>query len=348
MSKNADLKDYEALFDLFIQHKNDDSLRPLIELCRHFFRQRKACLDLLVFSAPINHVEIAKQRPDGWLRTVFGRESLPSYAKLEEEIRGHWGQVKFPDNQVVELSGQSFQFLRLGKFDDQFLFALIRSDHYLNTQLLSLFSRLTQKSLEEISRWREVSRYESLIYIDDVTLLFNQRKLVIDIDQAVLNYKKTNENFAVLFIDIDHFKQVNDQHGHLVGTQILADVASHLRGLLRDTDMCYRYGGDEFVLLIPDTSPDNARLIGQRILETITARSFVIDEKELLGQSDDSKSHAKRLEFKLSVSVGVAAFPQDAKSSKEILSIADKMMYEAKKSGRGQVCFAGEMFGKGA
>lgn len=345
------------LLDKFLSYHNDSSLKPLFSICEEFFHDQYHCGSVVIFSAPKDHQEIAKIRPSGWLRLIHGRKKLKELRGIENAVRKNWEHQELALGVgVCTLNQNDYVYMPLGFFDDQFIFALgVMSEKkpWSESEIDGYITAFCQKCLNETSRWREVSRFESLIYIDDVTLLFNQRKLVKDIDLAMKNFQATNEPFAVLFIDIDHFKTVNDNHGHLVGTQLLADVAGVLRNLLRETDLCYRYGGDEFVVLVPDASPENARSIGERILSAITTKPFEIDEAKLFthldeGSEDKFKKLRKTLTFNLSVSVGVATCPGDAQGATEILAIADQMMYEAKKSGRGQVCFAGEMFGKGA
>jgi diguanylate cyclase (GGDEF)-like protein len=341
----------EQLLNLVLNHTNTEQLRPLMHATEEFLQKTLEAKELIVFSAPEDHVKIAKHRPDRWLRTVYGKKDHHLSLGLEDSIRDQWSKKSFPQIPALcQISGESLHFIPFGTFDDQFVFGLVFGIPQNQKPIPALLSKFLQKSLKEIGRWREVSRFESLVYVDDVTLLFNQRKLVIDLENAVEQYKKTGEDFSVLFIDLDHFKNINDGHGHLVGTQILADVASVLRGLLRDTDHCYRYGGDEFVILVPNTNAHNAKMIGERILQTITGRDFIINERELVGRYEpvDPKHAPSELTFKLSVSVGVASYPTDATNAKEILAIADQMMYQAKKSGRGQVCFAGEMFKTGS
>jgi diguanylate cyclase (GGDEF)-like protein len=355
--KNVVEGELKILIEKFLDHKNDSSLKPLLDVCDELLECYYQCTTVVIFSAPVNHQEISKIRPDGWLRLIHGRKKLSNLRGIEDAVRKNWENKELsPKVETCALAQNQFVYLPLGSFDDQFLFALGKLPKEIKWEASTIDNYIVafcQKSLSEVSRWREVSRYESLIYIDDVTLLFNQRKLVKDIDQAMNNYKQTQEPFAVLFIDIDHFKLVNDNHGHLIGTQLLADVAGVLRNLLRETDLCYRYGGDEFVVLVPDTDPDNARLIGERILKAITSKPFEIDESNLFthlseGVEKEALKKKEKLVFDLSVSVGVATCPGDAQGATEILALADRMMYEAKKSGRGQVCFAGEMFGKEA
>ena len=99
----------------------------------------------------------------------------------------------------------------------------------------------------------------SLAHTDDVTGLYNQRKLLRDLDQKIVHTLQTDGYFSLIFLDIDNFKNVNDGHGHIIGTKLLVQVAGVIRKVIRDTDYIYRYGGDEFVIILPEVERQNAK-----------------------------------------------------------------------------------------
>ncbi|MGB0452200.1 MAG: GGDEF domain-containing protein [Bacteriovoracaceae bacterium] len=200
-------------------------------------------------------------------------------------------------------------------------------------EFFELLNRYINFTVRNTLEWHKINKYEDLIFKDDVTSLFNQRKLLVDLDHCIKNYHLYEEPFYIYFIDIDHFKKVNDRHGHLIGTELLLQVGQILKNLLRETDYVYRYGGDEFVAIIRDVDDEMAIKIGQRILRTIKENDYIC--------FDDASQSRKN--FSISVSIGVASFPRDAKEKKQILAIADKVMYEAKNTGRGKVCFAADV-----
>ena len=115
---------------------------------------------------------------------------------------------------------------------------------------------------------------------------------------------------------------MNDQFGHVVGSQLLVDMAAVLKTQLRASDLVYRYGGDEFIVLLPKSNVEESKKIAVRISEVVKAAEFVINHEQ---------------KYRLSLSIGISEFPSDADSAKSIIEFADKMMYMSKKSGRGKV-----------
>ena len=199
-----------------------------------------------------------------------------------------------------------------------------------NEQNLKLVSNSLDKIFGNFQTYERVVEQNTLVHLDDVTGLFNQRKLNKDLDKWIFRYHSFGETFAVLFIDIDHFKNVNDGHGHLVGTQILVEIGTLLKEVLRKNDLIYRYGGDEFVLIIPHADKETSQKIGERILKKVKNKEFVYP-----GSTQCCR---------LTVSIGIALFPENGKSRQDILALADKMMYAAKSSGRGTVRMALDYF----
>lgn len=191
---------------------------------------------------------------------------------------------------------------------------------YLSNVLKTSVTILTE------SRKREEMRLLSLT--DEITGLFNQRKLVEDLDLYISRYQHDRSGFALLFVDIDYFKNVNDQFGHVVGSQLLIDMAKVVKGQLRSTDLVYRYGGDEFIVLLPRATIEESKMIALRISEAVKAAEFDIDREK---------------KYRLSLSVGIASYPDDADTAKSIIEFADKMMYLSKKNGRGKVFHVSEV-----
>jgi diguanylate cyclase (GGDEF)-like protein len=132
--------------------------------------------------------------------------------------------------------------------------------------------------------------------------------------------------FTLLFLDLDHFKRVNDEHGHLVGSKLLAQVGECLRESLRLVDAAFRYGGDEFAILLPQTSREAGLRVARRISRVFHQRQWLLDEK---------------FRVDLRASIGIATYPQDATTPQAIVQRADEMMYSVKQGGRDNIAVPG-------
>ncbi|RME37649.1 MAG: diguanylate cyclase [Deltaproteobacteria bacterium] len=155
-----------------------------------------------------------------------------------------------------------------------------------------------------------------LIYTDDLTGLYNQRYLDIALNQEIRRADRYGLEFSVLFFDIDHFKTVNDTHGHLSGSRALQEVAGLLRRSIREVDIPFRYGGDEFTALLVETGAEGAAIVAERLRRAIEQHTFLHD----LDQ-----------DIHLTASIGYATYPGDATSKKQLLQLADNAMYLGKK-----------------
>lgn len=203
-----------------------------------------------------------------------------------------------------------------------YLVARKTSSHPIKAILSDYLSNVLRTSLSILIDSKKRDEIRLLSLTDEVTGLFNQRKLVEDLDLYIARYQHDKIGFSLLFVDIDYFKNVNDQFGHVIGSQLLTDMAFIVKGQLRSSDLVYRYGGDEFIVLLPRTSVEESKLIALRISEKVKAAEFNINHEKT---------------YQLSLSVGIADYPSDAGDAKAIIDFADKMMYLSKKSGRGKV-----------
>ncbi len=172
------------------------------------------------------------------------------------------------------------------------------------------------------------SQAKERAFIDDVTEVYNARYLLSTTENEIQRAERYGNPLSVLFLDLDRFKLVNDQCGHLVGSETLRRLARLLGGCVRQVDTLARYGGDEFTIVLVDTDHDSAMLIAERIRRIV--------EKETFEIGRDVRLH-------LSISVGVATCPDHGTSRDGLLDAADKAMYRAKSLGRNRVCSAQEL-----
>jgi diguanylate cyclase (GGDEF)-like protein len=190
---------------------------------------------------------------------------------------------------------------------------------------LKLLEALSDFAAIALENARHVKRIHELTIKDDCTSLYNARHMGFILDTEIYRSQRYNYEFSIVFIDLDHFKQVNDTHGHLVGSRLLAEMGEALKTNCRLIDFAFRYGGDEFVILLPQTSKDNAINVARRLHRLI--RETVWLEQEGLG-------------IKITPSVGLAAYPVDSKTKEGLLHLADEAMYLVKNTNRDSVAAA--------
>jgi len=176
-----------------------------------------------------------------------------------------------------------------------------------------------------IENARSVEKIQELTITDDCTGLYNARHLYKTLETEVYRSARFGYEFSVLFIDLDHFKQVNDTHGHLIGSKLLAEIGYLVKAQLRLIDFAFRYGGDEFVVLLPQTEKDSALVVARRLRDSLRASAFCKEEG---------------LNLNVRASMGLATYPHDAKTPHDIIRQADEMMYVVKNSTRDNIGIA--------
>ncbi len=160
-----------------------------------------------------------------------------------------------------------------------------------------------------------IAEAERLSQTDDLTKLHNARYLRQFLLTEVRRARRYDSNLAAIFLDLDNFKRINDANGHLVGSHVLMETAAVILTCVRDTDIVARYGGDEFVVVLPETGTEQAWRVAERVRERIAQHDF---------------TGGRRLRLRLTGSFGVAAFPENAQSPQQLIAAADTAMYEAK------------------
>jgi diguanylate cyclase (GGDEF)-like protein len=197
-------------------------------------------------------------------------------------------------------------------------------DHFGDQEIYFLQS-LCDYAAIAIENARAVEKIQELTITDDCTGLFNARHLYKTLETEVYRSARFGYEFTVLFIDLDHFKYVNDTHGHLIGSKLLAEVGYLVKAHLRLIDYAFRYGGDEFVVLLPQTGKDAGLVVAKRLRDNLRAGLFCRDEG---------------LNLNVRASIGLATYPQDAKTPHDIIRQADEMMYLVKNTTRDNIGIA--------
>jgi len=167
------------------------------------------------------------------------------------------------------------------------------------------------------------SRITVISQTDDLTGLLNMRAFNTILEKEIAAAARYNTPYTILMIDVDGLKQVNDHYGHTTGSRLVKIVASSLKNYVRHSDVLARYGGDEFVVLMPKTTTEHAQIAAERIRAAIDNTSFEMQGNRITA----------------TVSVGIASFPDCVEAVEEVLDKADIALYKSKQSGRNQVTY---------
>ena len=192
---------------------------------------------------------------------------------------------------------------------------LLRDEYGTPVHSICFFKDLSEKYAAQ-------QRIETLAYRDVLTGLPNRLLLSQRVDFALRMVERNGGHFAVFFLDLDRFKNINDSMGHSFGDRVLVEVAARISACLRDVDTLCRLGGDEFVLFLQEADAPGAEACAQRVLHAM-AQAFVLDG----------------MNFSVGCSIGVALYPDDGKTLDELIQYADTAMYRVKERGRGSFRF---------
>ena len=165
---------------------------------------------------------------------------------------------------------------------------------------------------------------------DGLTGLYNQSHFFEMLDQETHKARRYNQYYSLIIFDVDNFKNFNDQNGHSLGSETLKRIGVIVRKIFRTTDLQVKYGGDEFVIILPQTDKVGAYLAAERIRETVEQEKFPGAEKQPAGH--------------LSLSLGIAAFPEHGDKGEAILEKADKALYMSKKAGRNRTTIYSDLY----
>ena len=186
-------------------------------------------------------------------------------------------------------------------------------------ELLGRTVSLTVRNAETFEKTRR------LTFTDHLTALYNSRFMTLYLERELKRCRRNRSSLTLLFMDLDGFKGVNDKHGHLAGSKTLIEVGAVLERTVRDADVLIRYGGDEFVVLFPETPLAGGLVIAERIRQVIGMTKFLESQK---------------IDARISASIGIAAYPESADDVRSLIASADQAMYRAKALGKNRVVSA--------
>jgi diguanylate cyclase (GGDEF)-like protein len=190
--------------------------------------------------------------------------------------------------------------------------------------LLTLVGNHATLIIDKIRLFQETRR---LAITDGLTGLYNVRYFYKTLDLEIARTNRYGDPFSLMLFDIDNFKHLNDTYGHQAGDEVLQALAKILKSVSRETDTVVRYGGEEFIIILPNTPEDETIFLADRIRNAVEENTFIVNSKEKVN---------------ITLSGGIASYPKNAKDAKFLLNAADTALYSAKTAGKNVVyCFKG-------
>jgi len=190
--------------------------------------------------------------------------------------------------------------------------------------LLNIFASQSTEAIEKLKLIEDLKRQASFDLLMDI---YNRNFLLTRLDEEIKRASRHDLVFSAIFIDLDDFKKFNDTHGHLLGDKLLVDFTRLIKKSLRKNDIVGRYGGEELVIIAPQTDKEGGRILIEKILSSVNSYGFTGCNKKIKG---------------ISFSAGIAAYPEDGDNAKKIIGCADKAMYAAKKAGKNKIKVYGQ------
>ncbi len=239
----------------------------------------------------------------------------------EGDLAGHGRNL----GDLAEQISEAHDYTDIRNIVDQMIVetkALVQSGKRLQTRM-----KISSDDLRQLHEDLEQSQMEA--QTDALTSLINRRGLEKKLELERIRAKQNNSPFSIILADIDHFKQVNDNFGHLVGDSVLKNLAVTLKAHLRQNDIAARYGGEEFLILLPETSIDGAKAVAQKIKKTLSAKEW-----KLKGTGESMG--------KITLSMGISMYKLN-EPEKDLIKRADDALYLAKDRGRDKIIVEGEI-----
>nr|WP_255319479.1 sensor domain-containing diguanylate cyclase [Dendrosporobacter quercicolus] len=276
---------------------------------------------ILLLDGSTNELKLRASRgnANSTLRIPMG-QGITGYAALHRELV-HVDDVGV-DSRYIGVNSNASQEVAVPLIvNEQVLGVLnieVSRERMIQPYDLDLLRSISSQIAITIAHAKHVANVEQQAITDAMTGLYNYRYFRTLLRQEMKRAARYIRPLALFMIDIDFFKHYNDHNGHVMGDKVLSMVAALIKRVCRDTDHVFRYGGEEFVVLLPETTVNEAHAIAERVRENIYAASF-----------PNSQSQPQGL---LTVSIGIAGFPASAKADLELVDCADNALYMAKKT----------------
>ncbi|MFA0734215.1 MAG: hypothetical protein OGMRLDGQ_000715 [Candidatus Fervidibacter sp.] len=261
--------------------------------------------------------------------TLYGTwDVLSEQISIEEMANQSEGKLPSWARELLPKSiTQTFDFVLVPVITDDAVIALMRlsrpSKKPFTADELRFLEAVANQTALALERVKLIAFLENLSITDALTGIANRRHFEWRLSEEIERARRYKYPLSALMLDLDHFKQVNDNYGHQIGDIVLQQVAQRLRRILRRTDFLARYGGEEFIVLAPQTPADRALILAERLRQVIAESPIPV---------------ADNLQIHITISIGVAVFPNHAQNESELIGAADAALYKAKQMGRNRVC----------
>lgn len=305
-----------SLANLSLARKAKGELLYSVEDRIRHTREHNLKLGLLV-DAEIALYEVARELSQ-WLEE---QDVLNAFREKVSAIFGI-SDCAFVEKPSLEKKGQGYGLMKVSRGGRGQLYFILRDFGRINKEKMTRLLSQLELFLKRSGLYREI---QELSITDGLTGVYVRRYFLERLKEELSRAKISGLSLAYILLDVDEFKNINDTYGHIVGDAVLKGIAGILSQGLRSIDMCARFGGEEFCLMLPETSKEQAFAVSQRIrLKVEEARIKAFNEN-----------------ITCTISIGLAAYPEDAEQINLLMDKADKALYRAKAQGRNQVCVAG-------
>lgn len=258
--------------------------------------------------------------------------------KLHSGWRGRFKKAKVVISPLLKMnlkkiSGEFDSFLIIPLFIKKSLVGMLilvkkKGDEKFSKKALKSAKIISSHISLTLENCRKFVSAKELAFIDELTGLYNTRYLDYFMECEIKRAARQKYPLSFLFMDVDHFKKVNDTHGHLTGSRLLIEIGKVIRSCVRDIDIIVRYGGDEYIMILVNTPPDGAHMVGNRLREILKSHVFMREQN---------------LNIQITASFGIATYPIHADTKEKIIDMADKAMYKAKTTTRDAVYLATDL-----
>lgn len=270
------------------------------------------CEAVLWVSGGLNHPRLSAVYP-------ASRKEARSIADPREFLRYESKKIRMdrlsPPVTIAPFTVESIIVCQIDDSSQNFLVIINPSTEISVSDIEKIFPILEKQVHLQNNLIRHLEAAQKMALIDDLTGLYNARYFQESLEREWKRGERYKTSFSLLFVDIDDFKNVNDMYGHLTGSAILQEVADILKVGIRNVDSVFRYGGDEFTVILPNCSESDAKIVKERLQLMINRHKF---------SSPDGKP------FYLTASIGVSSYPNDGDKIQQLIESADRSMYQEK------------------